>query len=669
LQEHGFSIDTAVFPTAQSDRYSPISIARRVFQGVGGGACVGIAALMPWTEFSASGIAFGSIAIPMTVLMLLGVTVSIGCAFFAASVWGLVRRLPRHTRLGVVFITLATAGSLAGFEYGYLRPDALTPYEYRAAVRMLCYALGIALLACSVPEELGQGLASYLRKLELKKWQIIGLALMVAAAGAVIGGVVLDGMPHMIDGTSYLLEARTLWSGHLAIDPPAYPELFAKELIQFRTTDAGYFSKYPTGWPAILGGFDAVGLPWLANALLAGILVLLTYAVVAERGSKRLAGVAALAAAMCPWLWFNAGTMMSHLASAVWLWLFLWLFIRTIRLQSRGYALLSGLALGCAVLTRPADAAFFALPCVVTAIAWTFRRPDRWLTRFPLVAAGALPGVVAYLLINAHLSGTSGDSTYGGGHSSMLFNQTPDSVLHAFAWLHESWVGMNTQWFAGAMPLAMLVICGAVFGRHYLRGHWLVIACSLSLFLCYSIFVFGGRAWVGPRWYVPLIPAMAVLIAAGIKAAAHAGRVRSPGGVLAAGYLRASLVALVVVFAVALPARIVELLDRPPHGIDGRVVQLVEEAGLTNAVVALPAQGLDPQTGQPNYKRGIAGMWAMQTPFEDSDVIYIAAVDGWQQMATDAWPGRALYTMTDTTGDMRLIPIDIDSPTLAEQTR
>ena len=28
----------------------------------------------------------------------------------------------------------------------------------------------------------------------------------------------------------------------------------------------------------------------------------------------------------------------------------------------------------------------------------------------------------------------------------------PDSIPHALAWMHESWVGFNLQWFAGALP-------------------------------------------------------------------------------------------------------------------------------------------------------------------------------------------------------------------------
>lgn len=648
---------SSVAEQAVADRLSTPAIIRRVLQGVGGGASVILAALMPWSEFTPDGITVGSVLLPNALLALFGLVALVGLAFFAASVWGLMKRLPRHACVALVCIATAGALSLAGMEYGYLRTGGLTAYEYRPAFRLLCYTVGIALLACSVPEELGARFAFMIRRRIIRIRTVVALSLAVTAAGAFVGAVVLDGMPHIIDGTSYLLQARTYASGELATQPPLHPALFAGELMHFRISEAGYFSKYPPGWPALLAPFDAMGLPWLANAMLAGMLVLLTYLLVAERGDKRLAGLSAVIVALCPWLWFNAGTMMSHLASAVWLWLFLWLLIRAVRIRSHAFMFLAGLALGAAVLTRPADAAFFALPCVIAAICWMIRKPDTWLTRMPLVAIGALPGTLAYLWINQQLAGTGGTATYGGEHASVLFSQSPDSIGHALAWLHQGWVGLSSYWFAGAVPAAVLLLCGAVFGRRALRGQWLVFACAASLFICYGIFVFGGRAWVGPRWYVPLIPAVALLIAAGFDAASQAGRMRTPGGVLAAGYLRSALVACVVVFAVAVPAHTIELFQRPPHGIDGTVVRIADEIKLTNAVVALPTDGLDPTTGMPNYKRGIAGMWSMQVPFEDSPVIYVAAVEGWQAMAEEAWPDRHLLMMSSEAGDWVLTEV------------
>jgi len=630
--------------------------ARRVVQGVGGGVCVGLAAAMPWMTFTSDGIAIGSVRLPAALLAGFLLLLAAGLGWLARSIWQLLRRLPRRVQLGMGGLAGVCTLSFAGIEYGYLRPGTLSAYEYRGAVRMLGYAIGIVLLACSVPEGVGYRFAGVVRRFRLTTKRLVFLSASVFAAGSFIGAVLLDGMPHMVDATTYLLQGRMLWSGRLAIDTPAHLELFQRELLAFRVSDAGYYGKYPIGWPLILGLFDKAGAAWLAAPLLAGVLVVLTYLVVAERGSQRTAALSALVVACCPWLWMNAGTMMSHLASAVWLWLFLWMMARALRLRSRWCAALAGLVLGLAVLTRPADAAFFAMPCVVLSIVLMARRPGIWLTRLPLVALATLPGLAVYLSVNAWLTGASGGSSYGDSHAAMLLYKMPQSVTHAMIWLHESWAGLSRQWLAGAAPAGLAMVCGVVFGRRFLKGQSLLIACSLSLFVCYAVFVFGGRAWVGPRWYVPLIPAGALLVASGLQAAAHAAHARSAAGVLGAGYLRVALVLAAVTLGVVLPIRFIELAHSPPHGIDGRVTALIASEGLTGAVVALPESGLDPATGQPNYKRGIAGMWSMQTPFEGSDVIYIAGVEGWESMARDAWPDRARYYMTDRAGDWRLYP-------------
>lgn len=635
---------------------APRAAVRRVVQGVGGGVCVGLAAAMPWMTLTSEGIAIGSLRLPAPLLAGLLILLAAGLGLLARSMWQLLRRLPGRVQLGLCGLAGAGALSFAGIEYGYLRPGTLSAYEYRGAVRMLGYMIGIVLLACSVPEDVGYRFAGAVRRFLLSTKRVLFLGALVVVAGSFIGAVILDGMPHIVDATAYLLQGRMLWSGQLALDTPAHLDLFQGELLAFRVSDAGYYGKYPIGWPLILGFFDLAGAAWLAAPLLAGLLVVLTYLVVAERGSRRTAALSAAVVACCPWLWMNAGTMMSHLASAVWLWLFLWLMVRALRLRSRLCAALSGLVLGLAVLTRPADAAFFALPCVVLSLVLMARRPGVWLTRLPLVVLATLPGLAVYLYVNAWLTGDSGGSSYGDSHSAMLKDQMPQSVTHAIIWLQESWAGLSTQWLAGAAPAGLAIVCGVVFGRRFLKGQSLVLACSLSLFVCYAVFVFGGRAWVGPRWYVPLIPSGAVLIASGLQAAAFAARARSVAAVLGAGYLRVVLVAIGVMLCVVLPVRFVELAQSPPHGIDGRVTALVASQGLSSAVVALPENGLDPTTGQPNYKRGIAGMWTMQTPFEDSDVIYVAGVEGWQSMARDAWPGRAQYYMTDRAGDWQLYP-------------
>lgn len=636
-------------PSQRAESYRLI----RCVSGLAGLLCLCIASLFPWADFSSSGMSFRGFTVSPVLLLMFFLIILLAAGAGLLTFYRMMRQMSLRLQIGVVGVAILTCLSFAGAEYGYLRTDGISPYEYRGAARMLAYAMGIVLLASAVPTQVGARAANWLGDIRVTGRHVAVLAFAVVVIGALIGAIVLDGMPHMIDATTYLLQGRMFWSGHLALDVPQHVELFEHELLAFRESETGYFGKYPLGWPVVLGLFDAVSVPWLAAPVLAGLLVVLTYRVVLESSdNKRFAGLATLCVAACPWLWMNAGTMMSHVAAAVWLWTFVWLMLRARRTGSRAAALLSGLALGAAVMTRPADAAFFAMPCAAICLYWLARDPRRWATRLPLIVVGTLPGVICYKMLNGYLMGNSDMSPYGGGYASMLLLQMPSSPAHGLVWLQESWAGLSSQWFANAAPVGLLIGVGLAFGSKTLRSHRIVIAASLSLFLCYTIFVFGGRGWVGPRWYVPLIPMGAMLVAAGIEAAiAESRSPLQPARHLANGYLRALVIGGCVVACVVLPIRIIELIDRPPHGIDGRVVQAVHAAKLSSAVVALPESGLDPTTGQPNYKRGIAGMWAMCTPFEDSSVIYVVAIDGWQDMAARAWPERSLYEMSDRADD------------------
>lgn len=649
----GLSATTHRYLDSQTTVSPALTMTRRFVQGLGGLLTIALAAVLPWAEVDATGIAVGRFAIPVPALACIGLMLLVGMVFVAHSTWGLVRRLKPITRWLCLGAGVVALFSITGLEYGYLRTGGLSPYEYRSAVRMIGYSVGILLLACSVPEGAGFAVAQWIKSHRPGRRSVWFAAGFCVLASALIGRLIMDGMPHIIDGTTYLLEARTLYAGQLTLDPPKHPALFASELLEFRTSDAGYYGKYPVGWPLVLGFFDLLNVPWLAAPLLSGALVGLTYFTVRQRSDERLAAASAVAVGLCPWLWMNAATMMSHVAAAVCLFAFLGLMLGGVKRQSRAWLLASGIALGLAVLTRPADAAFFALPAAGYALAKLLQSPRLWISRLPLVAAGTIPGVLAYLWIGHMQKGSTG-SSYGGSHIDVLLYKLPASPAHALIWLQESWAGLSNQWLAGAIPAGLLIVCGLFFGRKQTRGQGLMLACSASLLLCYTVFIFGGRAWVGPRWYVPLIPGAAVLIVAGLMAAAQTARIACAEGVLSAGYLRTLAVGVIVTAAVVLPVRLVELRLSPPHGIDGQVHATVTAADLTNAVVALPADGLVPGTTTPNYKRGIAGMWTMQTPFENSNVIFVSAVDGWEDMARSAWPDRTLYHMNDQANDFTL---------------
>jgi len=144
------------------------------------------------------------------------------------------------------------------------------------------------------------------------------------------------------------------------------------------------FGKYPIGWPAVLAVFDRLHIGFLANAVLSGLVAVLTGLLAAQFTTKRIAIIAALLYGLSPWAWYNGAHFASHVASTAAVTGFLWMFLRTYnaskKTDSRGLpwasAIGAGLFLGAGVLVRPFDAAMFAMPAVAVTLVLLIRQPN-----------------------------------------------------------------------------------------------------------------------------------------------------------------------------------------------------------------------------------------------------------------------------------------------------
>ncbi len=594
----------------------------------------------------------------------MAVTASL-CVFAVAVLgWRVVCRWRPLAGLGRLLAGLTVGLALAsalGTWYGYFLEGHLVTWEYRAGVGTLMVGVGVAMLALvGWPAGMDQPLEH--SGLRLRDWctgRTVGvMAVVVAAGSAGIGWLILDAMPHMSDALTYLIQGRVLMDGRLALDPPMHPELFRHSLF-FVEGEQAYYGKYPVGWPAVLGLFDAVGVAILAAPVMAGVTIWATFLLLRPHTGGRMAALTALLLAVTPWLWFNAATFMAHVASMCWLMLFLLGFDRAWSNRSITAGLLGGVALGAAVLTRPQDASFFALPCIAVAGWLVLRQPRRWLGPMGAVAVGAIPAVLGYFAINRHLTGEGGQTGYGDTPIGEIASQAPQSLVQWLSWLHENWVGLSREWLAGAAPVGVGLVVGLVFGWRYARSHKLLLACALSFFLGYSLFIFQSRPWVGPRWLVPLLPAGAFILACGLRAAWAAWQSRDRHAALGLGWLRIAATAVVLTWLVVVPLKLAELRLHPPHGVDARVVRAAEAAGLNGAVVGLPTEPFEAGTEADfTYKDPRAGMWRMRVPFEESPIIYVRRIDGWQQKAREAWPGRRLYTIDPEPAVFRVHPVN-----------
>ncbi len=176
-------------------------------------------------------------------------------------------------------------------------------------------------------------------------WALLGTVL-----AAWLALVPLEGVPHVQDEVVYTLQARALAAGGLGW---ASPEPLALESFHFLLdVDGRRFGVFPPGWPAVLAAGVWMGAPWLINALLHGVCVLLGTALAGRFGGEMAVRVTPPLLALSPGLLLLAGSRMAHTWTALLVLAGLGLSLQ----NGRRHSVALGGCLGLLVLTRPLDA-------------------------------------------------------------------------------------------------------------------------------------------------------------------------------------------------------------------------------------------------------------------------------------------------------------------------
>ena len=233
------------------------------------------------------------------------------------------------------------------------------------------------------------------------------LAVTVALFGvfyAVFSRVALHAFPFSGDEYSYLLQAEIFARGALHAPTPPHPELLRVDHV---ILEPWVCSKYPPGTSALLAVGVWGGAAWLVTPI-EGVVALGAMAVAARRllePRAALIAVALLGAA--PLFAFQAASFFSHTATTMWLTIAFaavvaWSYdgrgsgapstgARPLHRAPDWRLVLAGVAIGCALLTRPFDAAVFAAAVLSL----------RSVRAVGLVAAGILPFLGLYFAYQA----------------------------------------------------------------------------------------------------------------------------------------------------------------------------------------------------------------------------------------------------------------------------
>ncbi len=345
---------------------------------------------------------------------------------------------------------------------------------------------------------------------------------------------VFEGIPHIEDEIAYVWQAKALTEGHLTISsPPHHNSYMAPFVVDYQ---GERFGKYPPGWSVLLSIAIRLDLRAWINPLLAGLGVWLTYLLGKRIFNDFVGLLAAGLTVTSPFFLMNSGSLLSHPFGLVLSSSFALGWLESFRAakNDRGiegsyrakktwvYTLLSAMALGGLMITRPMTALAVAAPFAIHGL-YLLLSGDRQIRLRLLVFGGvAVLFTGLYLWWQYSLTGDAllnpytlwwpydkvgfgpGYGRMSGGHSlNLAWLNTRDSLSAGmsdlFGWGSYSWIFLPFGlWAARRNPKALLL--GSVV---------------VTLVLIYMTYWIGAMLF-GPRYYYESLFSVTVLSAAGI---------------------------------------------------------------------------------------------------------------------------------------------------------
>jgi hypothetical protein len=348
------------------------------------------------------------------------------------------------------------------------------------------------------------------------------LATIVVLVGFRYGALVAGGS----DAYGYVSQADVWAGGTFRFDEPLIRE-FAGRVEREAFVPLGYRAvgesgavvpMYAPGLPMVMAVFQRLAgreAVFYVVPLLAGVAVLATYFMGVRVGGRAIGvAAAALVAASPSFLFQLTAAPMSDVPVTAW-----WAVALTLALANHlGAAVLSGVAVSLAILTRPNLAPLALIP--VAAPAWEGLRDRtglrRGAARAAAYSAGVIPGCVAIGALYAAWYGSPLMSGYGSLDSIYDWRNALPNLARYPAWVAESETPLVLLAFAAPLLVTRVSDAGRL-GAHarVVTGSWVCfIVAVLASYLLYEVF----NAWWFVRFMLPAFPPLLVLTAVSIVA-------------------------------------------------------------------------------------------------------------------------------------------------------
>lgn len=444
-----------------------------------------------------------------------------------------------------------------------------------------------------------------------------GVAAGALALYSLVALAVFSGHPLLIDEVVQVLQARWYAAGDLWVPPAPHREFFS--IMHLVDVGDRVFGQFPAGGPAMLALGTLVGAEWLVGPVSGALCVMLFWRLLGHLepdATRRWRRGATVLFALTPFAVFMFGSHMNHVTTLLWLLVAMVALARATHDPgaSPWWGALMGLALGAAAAIRPMDGAAFALPAAAWLL-WRARRGGRPLAALLLSGLGVAIPLAGALYVNAQTTGHAllfgYDLLWGAGHS-IGFHASPWGPVHTpqrgVELLSLYLTRLSTHLFELPFP-SVLLVAGGLWTSRRLSGLDRYLLASGGLLLAGYWAYWHDGEYLGPRFLVPLIPAL-VLWAARFPRALV---VRLGAGSLPWLAVRVALGAGVVLALVEIA---VVRIPSYRNGLTSMRVDIAGEsarAGVRDALVLVKESW---------GARLVVRMWALGVPRSETEILY-----------------------------------------------
>ncbi len=364
-------------------------------------------------------------------------------------------------------------------------------------------------------------------------WKLIALCGAAFILSTAVAWGVYGSMPHSEDEHANVFQAKVLASGNLAVRAPgAQSNAFS---IPFILDQNGWrFGKYPPGYSLLLAPAAWIDQWWLVNALAAAAIVLGVYLLGRDLFDANTGLLAAALGLLAPMFILLSGALISHFVTLALVTFFAWGFTRARRarradqLPPPGFAVLAGITIGLAFITRPWTAFAIGLPFVAQALIDLARRWRSVWRSYAIMLAVFAAIALSLPLYNAALTGSPLVSTYElwwpmdrigfgpgigpspSGHNLYLAIVNFRLDFSTFGQMLSGWPNVI------GVSLAWLPILAGLLLPPMTKREWALALPPVTLIGAYFLYWARGSSLYGPRYYAEAMPFLWLIAARGL---------------------------------------------------------------------------------------------------------------------------------------------------------